>query len=52
MNVFIARMIDCGLSRETALAVCRYYMRYKTIPDLADYVTALEAETHGHLEAV
>lgn len=52
MNVFIARMIDCGLSRETALAVCRYYMRYKTITDLAEYVTALEAETYGRMEAV
>lgn len=52
MNVFIARMIDCGLSRETALAVCRYYMRYKTISDLADYVTDLEAETYGCVEAI
>ena len=52
MNVFIARMIDCGLSRETALAVCRYYMRNKTIADLAEYVTALEAETHVKVDAI
>ena len=52
MKVFVARMIDCGLTRDTALAICRYYLRNKKLADLCEYVTALEAETHGHLEAV
>lgn len=52
MQKLIARLIDCGLPRECAVTICRYYRKHGTLQDFAEYVAAVEVETRGALEAV
>ena len=52
MSAYIARMIDCGMTRETAVAICRYYIRHGSVSDLADYVSELEEEAHVEMDTV
>lgn len=52
MQKFIARLIDCGFPRLTAVYICRYLRRLNRMKELAEYVTAVEAETNAILEDI
>lgn len=52
MQKFIARLIDCGFPRLTAVYICRHFRRLNRMKELAEYVSAVEAETNGCLEDV
>lgn len=47
---FIARLIDCGMPRDVAVCVCRHFGN--DLDKLACYVSEVEQETNGGLEAV
>lgn len=44
MNKLIARLIDCGMPREVAVAVCRNFKRHATMYELERYVESVEEE--------
>ena len=44
MQEYVARLIRCGFTRDTALTICRYFRREKTLHELAQYVDEVEAE--------
>ena len=52
MNKLIARLIDCGMPREVAVAVCRSYMRSSNIFEFERYVEGVEEEYRAQMEAV
>lgn len=52
MQKFIARLIDCGFPRLIAVTICRHFRRLNRMQELAEYVSAVEAETNGCLEDV
>lgn len=52
MQKYIARLIDCGFSRQTAVCICRYFRRLGRMRELAEYVHDVEEETNGSLEDV
>lgn len=52
MREYIARLIDTGMNRETALAVVRYFVRRGLLPDLARYVSEVEEECRVTMETV
>lgn len=52
MNRLIARLIDCGMPRDVALAVCRSFMRDSNIFEFERYVEGVEEEYRGQMEAV
>ena len=50
MNRFVARLIDCGFSRDTAVFICRDYIRKADFRGLELYIDAIEAEQQYSLE--
>ncbi|MBP5728036.1 MAG: hypothetical protein J6Y48_13275 [Clostridia bacterium] len=50
MNKLIARLIDCGMPREVALAVYRNYKRTGNMYDFERYVESVEAEVREPME--
>ena len=52
MHKLIARLIDCGMPREVALAVYRCFKRDGKLRDFESYVEGVEHECHEPLEAV
>lgn len=52
MNDYIARLIDCGIPRDTAVCICHTFKRDHGLDALACYVDAVEQECHGDLEEV
>jgi hypothetical protein len=52
MNKLIARLIDCGMPREVALAVYRSFKRRNQLFDFEHYVESVEEECHEPMEAV
>lgn len=44
MQEYVARLIRCGFTRDTAVTICRYFRREKTLHDLAQYVDEVERE--------
>ena len=44
MNKLIARLIDCGMDREIALAVYRDFKKHGRLFEFEQYVEAVEAE--------
>ena len=44
MNKFIARLIDCGMTREVALAVYRDFKRHGKLFEFERYVESVEEE--------
>lgn len=50
MNKLIARLIDCGMPREVALAVYRNYKRTGNMYDFEKYVESVEAEVREPME--
>ena len=44
MQDYIARLIDCGVPRLTAVFLCRYYKKRGKIKELERYVEAVEKE--------
>lgn len=52
MNKLIARLIDCGFSREVALAIYRSFKRDRNLYELESYVESVEAENREPLETV
>lgn len=52
MRDFVARLIDCGMTRDTALVICRYYRRRGLMSELAQYVCDVERETNGRVDYV
>ena len=50
MNKLIARLIDCGMTRDVALCM---YRQYKGRPhDFELYVESVERSSRGQMEAV
>ena len=45
MNKLIARLIDCGMPREVALAIYRCYRRENNLFEFERYVQGVEEET-------
>ena len=45
MNKLIARLIDCGMPREIALAVYHNYKRHGNLFEFERYVESVEEET-------
>lgn len=45
MNKLIARLIDCGMPREVALAVYRNYKKSNNLFEFERYVESVEEET-------
>ena len=45
MNKLIARLIDCGMPREVALAVYRSFKRNNNLFEFERYVESVEEET-------
>ena len=52
MNKLIARLIDCGMPREVAVAVYRNFRRQGKLNEFEQYVESVEEECHEPLEAV
>jgi len=52
MRDFIARLIDCGMPRCTAVYICNRYRRANKLRELAQYVDDVERETHVALEDI
>lgn len=52
MREYIARLIDTGMNRETALMIVRYFRRRGLLSDLAQYVSEVEEECRVQMEAV
>ena len=52
MNKLIARLINCGMPREVALAVYRNYKRNSNLHELERYVESVEEECREPMEAV
>lgn len=52
MRDYIARLIDTGMNRETALMIVRYYRRRGLLDDLARYVSEVEEECRGTMDQV
>jgi len=50
MQKFIARLIDCGMPRITAVYICNSYRRKGQMRELAEYVAAVEEETREQLD--
>ena len=50
MQKFIARLIDCGFPRLTAVTICRHFRRLNRMKELAEYVYAVEIETRTMTE--
>ena len=52
MNKLIARLIDCGMPREIALAVYRSFKRNNNLFEFERYVQGVEEEYHEQMEAI
>lgn len=52
MNHLIARLINCGIPRETAVWICRYFSRNATIRAFERYVEDVEDECRECVDAV
>ena len=52
MHKLIARLIDCGMPRDVALAVYRSFKREGKLCDFESYVEGVEQECHEPLETV
>ena len=52
MQKFIARLIDCGFPRLTAVTICRHFRRIGRMDQLAEYVSAVEKETTTMMEDI
>lgn len=52
MNKLIARLIDCGMEREVALAVYASFKRRGKLKDFEQYVEDVERETREQEEFV
>ena len=52
MNKLIARLIDCGMPREVALAVYRSFKKNGRLNEFERYVESVEEESREPLEAV
>ena len=52
MNKLIARLIDCGMPREVALAVYRSFRKRNQLFDFEHYVESVEEECREPMEAV
>lgn len=52
MNKLIARLIDCGMPREIALAVYRNFKRNGNLFEFERYVEGVEEECREPMEAV
>ena len=52
MHDYISRLIDTGMNRETAVAICRYYRRRGLLSDLAQYVSEVEEECRVKMDGV
>lgn len=50
MNKLIARLIDCGMEREIALAVYHDFKRRGKLSDFEHYVETVEDETRTQEE--
>lgn len=51
MNKLIARLIDCGMPRDVALAVYRSFKRSGNLFEFERYVDGVEEETREPMEA-
>lgn len=52
MNRLIARLIDCGMPRDVALAVFRSFKRAGNLFEFERYVIGVEEEVREQMEAV
>lgn len=52
MNKLIARLIDCGMPREVALAVYRNFKRNSNLFEFERYVEGVEEEVREPMEAI
>lgn len=52
MNKLIARLIDCGMPRDVALAVYHSFRRNGNLFEFERYVEGVEEETRGQMEDV
>ena len=52
MNKLIARLIDCGMPRDVALAIYRSYKRDNNLFEFERYVEGVEEECREPMEAV
>ena len=52
MNKLIARLIDCGMTREVALHMFRVYKRTGQLSSFELYVEAVERASHEPMETV
>ena len=52
MNVLIARLIDCGMSREVALFMYGKYKRAGKLDDFERYVESVEESCREQMETV
>lgn len=52
MQELIARLIKCAIPRETAVFLCRHFLREGGIVAFEQYVEAVEAECRGEMDAV
>lgn len=52
MNKLIARLIDCGMPREIALAVYRNFKRSGNLFEFERYVEGVEEECREPMETV
>lgn len=52
MNTLIARLIDCGMTREVALFMYRRYKRMGKLDEFELYVESVEEANREQMEAV
>jgi len=52
MNKLIARLIDCGMTREVALHMYSVYKRKGRLDDFERYVESVEDSAHEQMEDV
>ena len=52
MSELIARLIRCSVPRETAVFLCRYYMKHGGMKRFEQYVEAVEDECRGAMDTI
>ena len=52
MRELIARLIECGVPRPTAVFLCRYFAKHGGLKRFEQYVEAVEGETRVRLDEV
>lgn len=52
MRRFVARLVDCGIPRLTALCICKHFKNEQSLSALEQYIVFVERECYADLAEV